>query len=396
VEEFRVYAETALRLSETTSERERLFIRGSYYDLLGQREKAIAAFEALLSLYPDDFWGTNNLAGLYSSEGRFRDAVELEVRRADLRPWDFQANEIAASDLVPLDRVRSRLYVERARALVSPAVMQEHPGEAEWLELAPAVEAWLAGNLTRALQVVDGMAAKVDSLSGGARTSFAMGTALFYLTLGRLEVAAQCFQKIPDPLLRQEQLARVAFVRNDRRALEQHLAASEGTTYLSTNTVILLARVGLLPRAASLLTKIGTSQSSSEPGYLQIPRGEVALARGEVDRGIAELEEGTRRAGVMGNWVFLGSESLATALKEKGDLAQAVRVLERASERRSSAAFENAGAFWLRTQFQLARLYREVGRAEDARKIERELLNLLALADADHPMLLELRRLRAS
>jgi len=228
VEEFRPYAETALRLSETTSERERLFIRGSFSALLGKPEKAIPAYEALLSLYPDDFWGTNNLVNLYGSEGRSRDGLELEVRRADLRPWDFQANEIAASDLVPLDRVRSRLYVERARALVSPAVIQEHPGEAAWLELVPAVEAWLDGNLTRALQVVDGMSAKVDSLSGGARTSFAMGTALFYLTLGRLEVAAQCFQKIPDPLLRQEQLARVAFVKNDRRALEQHLAARKG------------------------------------------------------------------------------------------------------------------------------------------------------------------------
>jgi hypothetical protein len=71
-------------------------------------------------------------------------------------------------------------------------------------------------------------------------------------------------------------------------------------------------------------------------------------------------------------------------------------VLERASEKRSSAAFEGGGACWLRTQLQLARLYREVGRTEDARKVERELLSLLALADADHPMLLELRRLASS
>jgi tetratricopeptide (TPR) repeat protein len=397
VGDFRPYAETALRLSESTTERERLFIRGSYYDLLGQREKAIAAFEALLSLYPDDFWGTNNLAGFYYSEGRFRDAAELEIRRADLRPWDFRANETAASDLAPLDRVRSRLYVQRARELVSPAVMQEHPDAAAWLEIAPAAEDWLDGNLTRTLQVANGLAAKIDSLSGGARASFAMGAAYLYLTLGRLEAAAKCFQKIPDPLLRQEQLARVAFFRNDRRSLEQHLVASEGTTYLSSNTVILLARVGLLPQAARLLEKIEASQQSvSDPGYPLIPRGELALARGEVDLGISELEEGTRRVGVMGYWAFLGSETLATALEKKGDLARAVLVLERASERRSSAAFEGGGACWLRNQLQLARLYREVGRAEDARKIERELLNLLALADPNHPILVDLKRPKQS
>ena len=184
---------------------------------------------------------------------------------------------------------------------------------------------------------------------------------------------------------------------DDRRALKRHLVASEGTTYRSVNTVILLARVGLLPQAARLLNKIETEQPISTPGYLQIPRGELALARGEVDRGIAELEEGTRRVGEMGHQPsFLGSESLAAALKEKGDLAQAVQVLERASEKRPSAAFQLAGAFWLRNQFQLARLYREVGRAEDARKLERELLNLLALADPDHPILRELQRLRNS
>jgi tetratricopeptide (TPR) repeat protein len=396
VEEFRPYAETALRLSETTTERERLFIRGSFSALLGKPEKAIPAYEALLSVYPDDFWGTNNLANLYGSEGRFKDARELEVRRADLRPWDFQANQIAASDLVSLDRARSQIYVERARALVSPAVMQEHPGEAAWLELFPAAEDWLDGNLTGALQVADGMAAKIDSLNGNATTSFAMEAASLYLTLGRLEAAARCFQKIPDPLLREEQLARVAFFRNDRRALEQHLAASEGTTYLSANTVILLARVGLLPRAGSLLTKIETLQSISDPGFLRIPRGELALARGDVDRGIADLEEGTRRVGVMGYWVFLGSETLATALEKKGDLTQAVQVLERASEKRSSAAFEGGGACWLRNQLQRARLYRETGRERDARAIEGELRKLLALADSDHPILRELERLRAS
>jgi len=392
--DFRPYAETALRLSESTTERERLFIRGSYYALLEQREKAIAAFEALLSIYPDDFWVTNNLVNLYGSQGRDRDGLELVVRRADLRPWDFRANAIAALDLAPLDRVRSRLYFERARALISPAVMQD--SDVASLELFPATEAWMDGNLTGAVRIADGLAAKIDSLSGNARTGFALQTALFYLTLGRLEAAARSYQKIPDPLLRQEQLARVALFRNDRRAMKQHLMASEGTTYRSTNTVILLARVGLLPQATSLLTKIEGSQSISDPGFLQIPRGELALARGEVDSGIAQLEQGIRRVGVIGNWVFLGSESLAAALKEKGDLAQAVQVLERASEKRSSAAFENAGAFWVRNQFQLARLYRETGRERDARAIEDELRKLLALADPDHPIRRALDRLKGS
>ena len=42
----------------------------------------------------------------------------------------------------------------------------------------------------------------------------------------------------------------------------------------------------------------------------------------------------------------------------------------------------------------MARLYRRVGRAEDALVIEADLLKLLALADADHPILRELKQIR--
>ncbi len=50
------------------------------------------------------------------------------------------------------------------------------------------------------------------------------------------------------------------------------------------------------------------------------------------------------------------------------------------------------GALWVRVQGQLAQLYREMGRDEDASKIEAELRSLLALADADHPILRQLDR----
>jgi len=39
----------------------------------------------------------------------------------------------------------------------------------------------------------------------------------------------------------------------------------------------------------------------------------------------------------------------------------------------------------------LAQLYRQVGREEDARKIEDELLKLLAYADPDYPLLVQLK-----
>ena len=400
-EEWRPYAETAFGLSATTTERERYFIRGSYYQMLDQREKAIAAYQALFSLYPDHFWGTPNLIGLYQKQGQLKDAAEMERRWADLRPKDFEANYDAAVEMLAFDPARSRIYLRRARELVSPADMQELPLNVAFLELLPAVEDWLDGNLIRSLQVADGLAAKIDSLSGRPRQGFVEEAVAFYLMLGRLEAATQCIQKIPDPLLRYELLSRVAFIKDDRDALKQNLEALEGTTPTRRTTVILvilLARAGLLPQAARFMTTV-EARHPWDVGFFQIPRGELTLARGETDRGMSQLEEGTQRIGKLGSrhaLFFLGSESLATALRGKGDLARAVRVLERASEERSWAALQATGSLWLRNQSQLAQLYRLTGREGDARKIEDELRKLLALADRDHPIVRALERLSAS
>ncbi len=62
VDEYMKHAEQAFQLAGTTSDRERYFIHGSYSAMKGEPEKAIHAFETLLSLYPDHFWAVNNLA----------------------------------------------------------------------------------------------------------------------------------------------------------------------------------------------------------------------------------------------------------------------------------------------------------------------------------------------
>jgi hypothetical protein len=50
------------------------------------------------------------------------------------------------------------------------------------------------------------------------------------------------------------------------------------------------------------------------------------------------------------------------------------------------------GYAWMRNQLLLADIYRQVGRAEDARVVERDLLQALAAADPDYPMLVDLKQ----
>jgi hypothetical protein len=125
---------------------------------------------------------------------------------------------------------------------------------------------------------------------------------------------------------------------------------------------------------------------------LSIVRAELALATGRRREALDLLEKNLEQVGTLdwGRGVFLlGSESLAAMRREKGDLPGAIRVLERTSDRRISS-----GEFlWSRNRLQLARLYRDVGREEDAERVERELMNLFAVADSDHPIVLDLQRI---
>ena len=398
-------AETAFRLSDRTTDRERYFIRGSYYDLLRDDEKAITAYQALLFLYPDHEWGLWNLANVYAREGRLKDASEMVARLSDLRPKGFESNAVLAAYLAPLDPARSRMYARRARRLATSPSVEEAPALAARLELMPAKEYWLEDDVEGSLRAADGVAAKIDSLGDRARGAFADQLFPVYLELGRLDSAARCLQKIPDPLLRHELLSRVAFAKDDPDALKEELEASEegGGSRFPNMRLCLLARAGLLTEAGSLLTRL--EDRGSENREVQIFRGEMALARGQVDEAISQLEEGTGHSferalpyfSLPDFFVgFVGSESLTRALTKKGERVRAIKLLERASALRRLAAFEEAGQYWLRIRYQLAQLYRESGRVNEARAIEDELRKLLALGDSDHPIRRALERLRGS
>ncbi len=93
---------------------------------------------------------------------------------------------------------------------------------------------------------------------------------------------------------------------------------------------------------------------------------------------------------------FFGSESLARAWEQHGDLEKALRVLENASAARRRIYLGQVGPkgmYWLRMEAERARLARKLGREEEAARIEAELLKLLAHADPDHVILRELKRI---
>jgi len=394
--EWRAHSERALQLAANASDRERYFILGSYYSQRRQYEEALPYYETLVHLYPDDYWGTNNCALTYESLGRWREAVQYAVRRAEMRPHDSRSNLYAAQRLAVWgnDLAGARPYLQRVRTLdLSDDLRKWLPGQffVAWMELLPAWEDWLAGDLPRAERELTRVAQTLTSRTGFELDAFAYSVALFYLRLGKLRDAEETCKLIWDNGGRPECLAVVAWERNDKSALRKYLQEA-GTEWPPFSPFYdpLLVQAGLLSEAGAAITRYEIEGSPSR--FHQSARGQLALARGDARRAIELLQDGNAAVRLQQTVVFLsGAESLARAWAKRGDLQKAIQVLEDASQEKSRPNL-TSGALWLRVRFLLAQLYRKVGREEEARRIEVELLNLLALADRDHPMLLALQR----
>jgi predicted Zn-dependent protease len=217
----------------------------------------------------------------------------------------------------------------------------------------------------------------------------------FFETVGRLGTAAEFFNRhSPSP----GRLSTLALIRGNQKQLEQLSRTLAANSYIADpNLVFYLARSGLVDQAERILAELRSG--TLVPGFLEAARGELAMARGRTAEAIHLLRKSQEQPRLMGRVAFwLGLETLASALARRGDLESAIRALEKGSQSKRLAVFHwgSNGAFWERNQLLLARLYRKAGRAPDAQRIEAELLKLLAVADPDHPLLLELQRLQSS
>ena len=86
---------------------------------------------------------------------------------------------------------------------------------------------------------------------------------------------------------------------------------------------------------------------------------------------------------------YNASLSLARAWEEAGSRSQALRVLEEAVRERPAYVGPGlAGAWWIKTQVQLAEAYRKAGRPQRAVTVDERLRTLLAHADPGHRELL--------
>ena len=102
--------------------------------------------------------------------------------------------------------------------------------------------------------------------------------------------------------------------------------------------------------------------------------------------GMRSIDSGLRSILPGRDLYFVGMDILAVALQKQGDLRGGLGKLEMTSRQQAQAVFQESGLFWVRCQYRLANLYREIGREQDAGAIAAQLSSLYSEADDDHPM----------
>jgi len=378
--------ERAFELADSVSDRERFFILGSYYQMVNDPERAIAAFEALLRLYPDHYWCLPNLQGLYVGSNRWQDAVDAGIRRFEISPRDLGVAEYAiwGKAISEQDWEAAKPYINRANELLALQGENPNPYSYTWLKLLPMYEDWVHGDIEQAhakLILVE-RTSKPNDLD-----YFMLG--MFHLYLGELEQAHKYFQGLPDP--RQsawaESFLRLLRGENPPLPRSKIVIPSDGLEPSSTRSIFVI-RAGMTADVEKAIRK-------ARPQRFPITEGELALAQGNTAKAILLFEQGLKDDSVA--WplepFYIGTESLARIYEKQGKLADARRVLLQASAAKARTYpdpyFQNNGliSMWMQTQLHLADVDRKMGRVTEAEKIEDELSKLLIFADPDHPIL---------
>jgi len=377
--------ERAFELADAVSDRERYFIRASYFEhVLQDPRQASDAYSTLLVTYPDHYWGVTYASWFHFRHGGIPQVTEYLARYADLRPEHLEMTVQAAFALSAWGN--SPDYADRlvARArnqlpgLTGPVESFDRlgTGNAAWVALYEVYRCWYQGDVRGALD-------RLRHVSGQAHSRFSPWVGRAYLALGRLEDAERVFTSLsPDDIHRHEGLLGVALARGTEAALRRYLA-------------------DIGPRPFDWIAVLRVRENMYSPDPLLVDRypdapgarvvlGTAALRDGRTDEAIATLEAVLPRLSEEAEEpYYLALESLALAWQQKGDRARAAEALEVTRGIRAQAAFgaNYRPLLWMQSQAHLAALYRELGRDRDAEALESDLANLLSVADADHILL---------
>jgi tetratricopeptide (TPR) repeat protein len=385
LDRLRQHLQRAVELADQATERERLFILGTYYWHLGDMDRTMQTYNLLLRLYPDHFWANGNIANRYEMLGEFEEGYPHKVRGAEWGPNQFWPLYSAAQFAMAVgDFDGAKKFMESARAL--PA---NNPWETANLIPAAVHEAWIKGDYSTALKFLDEIVAASTPEDLVANSQLFGQIRSLYASLGLLD-----------------RFKEISAWRPQMGWLEAVAAQDSGDietveTYFQTEIegfwgATLLASAGKSERARNVLTDPHIADNLPpfffEPDWRNLAEGHVALAEGRYQDAANMLSNHMMMLCVTAKYAYLfAMNSLAHAHEALGNTKDAIETLEMAGRQKPLTIFEPGATWmWLRNQMYLHEIYLHEGRVDSAQRVEAEIRDALQLADRDHPFLLAL------
>ena len=369
---------------------ERLLLEASYFESRGDHEAALTALEGVVGIGPLGLDAVSAARRSCDALGAPERCARLVMRAADESPGhavlQAMAARVAADGGDSFDA--ALVYADRARSTVAGEAALE-PRATAFVNLLPARVAWLRGDVAGSAGELDRMSDLVGKLDVASRDAVSRGAGWHCLALGRIECASEWFGRVAGESERHELAAYTLFASGRMEELAAHLAA--GSDYRLPETAVLLAMTGNPDAAEALLDGLG--EGATDEGTLAVVRGGLDLLEGRPTDAGPRLEEGVATVRPEGSGAhFIGLDMMSRLAEAKGEAQRAAELLEMTNDQRERAALLGTGLFWIKCQTRLAEVYRNMGRPEDALRVERELLIALALSDPDHPTTAALKR----
>ena len=314
---------------------------------------------------------------------------ETKVQSADtgVARWKVAAAAVAAfgAGLLAHDALVPGAMNETGTT-TSPDTSEPSP---EWVALtartlvAPVFELWADGKIEESLQASLDLQDRLRDVPQAVREQVAAQLVQHAISLGRLDDAMVIAEAVNDADHRAELRAAILFAGGQKEAMREELATISAFEHEST--ALLMAMAGLADKALEGIEGMGTAEeqrlrSLVIQGMAAMQAGDLAAARSRLNVAALTLDIEDQA------FFFVALDMLSGLHLKDGNLGLAIEVLEGTMGKRKRAASGGSGIFFLMCQWQLAKLYAQDQRSDDARRIDEERRHFMSIANESFPL----------
>ena len=315
---------------------------------------------------------------------------ELEAQRDDKggMRWKVAAAVVAAfgAGLLVHAAFDTRAASSTIEAVETQAAVDPSP---EWVQTtartlaAPVFDLWSEGKVEESLQASLDLQNRLRDVPTAVREQVAAYLVKHSISLGRIDEAMVIAEAVTDSEHRSELRAAILFASGQKEAMRAELESID--SFQHETTALLMAMAGMGDKALDGVQTLGSAEqqrlrSLVIEGMMAMQAGDLAAARARLNVAALTLDIEDQA------FFFVALDVLSGLHLKNGELGMAIEVLEGTMGKRKRAASGGSGIFWLMCQWQLAKLYAEDERTDDALRIDAQRRHFMSIANESFPL----------